>query len=385
MKKYVMSNTEYKKDSQWNGTNGHNNRLFEVNKNSFPAFTKNNFGTPDLNKKYQEIHKKRQENLKKKLTGNENTFLEIVVAFSLDKFEELEKELSKEELQKRLTDCMNEYLKMLKINFGFEPVGFTFHLDEGHECPETGILKRNVHAHAIAYNYDFEKKVSPLRAMKKKDFSDMQDLVASSFVSLGFERGISKEQTKLNHLEKDAFIEKKNKDLEQKIKEKEQKIKDQDQKIKEQKQELRDKNNEIKKLDKSINTEKKKLTFITDRVVQLANALPHLFSSIFALHKDDTIKWSKVIAGLIPSPKIKNKVIESLDNLAEQTVVNANDMSLMIDLAKDNIDETYVYNEDLKDRIKAAKENKEKEKELELPEEQEQDLNLDYQYKPPKI
>ena len=96
------------------------------------------------------------------MTGKENTFLEIVVGFSLEQFEQLEKELSKEELKKRLTECMEGYLNTLKLNFGFEPVGFTFHFDEGVLDDETGILKRNVHAHAIAYNYDFQKKVAPV-------------------------------------------------------------------------------------------------------------------------------------------------------------------------------------------------------------------------------
>jgi len=348
MKKFVMSNTEYKKNSQWNGTNGHNNRLFAVNKNSFPQFTKNNFGSPNLNKNYQDIHKRHQENLKKKLTGKENTFLEIVVGFSLEQFEQLEKELSKEELQQKLTDCMNGYLNSLKVNFGFEPVGFTFHLDEGVLDEETGVLKRNVHAHAIAYNYDFKRKVAPLRSMTKRDFADMQDLVAANFISLGFERGISKELTKKNHLEKDAFVAQIQKEKEQELLKKDQEIALKNQDIKRLKAIEKRQKSIIENQEKSIETNKKKITFLTDKIVQMASAMPKLFGAIFALDTPKVKHWSAVVAGLIPSKSIKNEVIESLDSVAEYSHEYATEICDMVDFAKEKIEIGYQEKQDQK-------------------------------------
>lgn len=326
-----MSNTIYKKHSQFNGSNGHNKRLFAENKHSFPEYVKYNFGTDDLEKRYLEIHERHKNSLRKKMTGKENTFIECVVAFSLEKFEELERELTREQLQEKLSFCMDEYLTTLKNNFGFEPVGFTFHLDEGVMDEETGILKRNVHAHAIAYNYDFKKNVAPLRKMTKNDFSAMQDLVAASFGPLGFERGISKEITDKNHLERDEFIKQLQAEKEKEIEQKNQDI----QKLKEtiKKGKLVE-----SKLRDSVKTEKKKLSFLAEKVTQIAQAMPNLFSAIFALDTPKVIHWSKVIAGAIPSKTIKQNVVDSLDNLADYSHEYATEMCEMIETSKENIE-----------------------------------------------
>jgi hypothetical protein len=347
MKKYVMSNTIYKKHSQFNGSNGHNKRLFAENKHSFPEYVKYNFGTDDLEKRYLEIHERHKNSLRKKMTGKENTFIECVVAFSLEKFEELERELTREQLQEKLSFCMDEYLTTLKNNFGFEPVGFTFHLDEGVMDEETGILRRNVHAHAIAYNYDFKKNVAPLRKMNKSDFSAMQDLVAASFGPLGFERGISKEITDKNHLERDEFI----KQLQA---EKEKEIEQKNQEIQQLKTVVKKGNLKVESLKNEVKTEKKKLAFLGQKITEIAAAMPQLFSSIFALDTPNVIYWSKVIAGAIPSKKIKDQVVESLDNLAEYSHEYATEMCQMIDTSKENIENEFLQIQQEKKQLKKS-------------------------------
>lgn len=336
MKNYVSANAKYYKNSNASGAFGHILRTFLQNKNVYPEFTKNNFSSPDIMKKYQELYSNHQSNLKKKMTGKENTFLDIVVAFSLDNFEELEKNLSKEDLEERLKLCMSSFLNTLKMNYGFEPVGFAFHLDEGHICPETGILKRNIHAHAIIYNYDFKNKVAPLRKMKKEDFSDWQDLAGHSFAPLGFQRGISKDETLKNHLEKDDLIVEKHKEIER------------------LKAVVKKGNLKVESLKNEVKTEKKKLAFLGQKITEIAAAMPQLFSSIFALDTPNVIYWSKVIAGAIPSKKIKDQVVESLDNLAEYSHEYATEMCQMIDTSKENIENEFLQIQQEKKQLKKS-------------------------------
>jgi len=243
MKKFVSNNFEYYKNSKANGVFGHVNRLFKENKNAFTEYTKNNFGSGDLLNKYKNVYERvneRKKELKtKRLNEKSNTFVDGVFSFSLEKWEELEKEFSQQELQKMITERMNKYMIGFKNKFGFEPIGFEMHLDEGYEKqieakknnPDI-FLKRNIHAHVSFFNYDFKNNTAPLRNMKKKDWSKCQDLAYECFKDLGFERGISKEITNNQHLEKDAFIEEKQKKLIEELKQKNEIIKQKNEQIK---------------------------------------------------------------------------------------------------------------------------------------------------------
>lgn len=261
MKKFVSNNFKYFKNSKANSAFGHIHRLFEENKNAFPEYTKNNFGTGDLLNKYKDIYERvneRKKELKtKRLNEKSNTFIDGAFVFSVEKWEELEKEFSQKELQKMITERMNKYMVGFKNKFGFEPIGFEMHLDEGHEKQIEAkknnneiILKRNIHAHVTFFNYDFKNNTAPLRNMKKKDWSKCQDLAYECFKDLGFDRGISKEITNNQHLEKDAFIEEKQKILVEELKQKNEIIKQKDQQIKEINENGRTKIKEIKKVKK---------------------------------------------------------------------------------------------------------------------------------------
>lgn len=193
-KKFISVNSKYYKDSNSSGEMGHVDRLFKENVNTFSEYTKHNFGSDfNLHDRYKELHKSRIDLSGKNVRKDATTFVDSVMAFSLDQWEHLEKKHGHAKLEKAMRVMMDDYMEQMKKTYGLEPVGYKFHLDEGHV--KNG-LKRNVHAHVIFYNYDFEKGVSPWRSLKKKDFSNFQCIAAKAFERAGFERGLSKEKTK---------------------------------------------------------------------------------------------------------------------------------------------------------------------------------------------
>ena len=142
-----------------------------------------------------------------------NVLFEHVVVFSEDQFKE------RKPSKKEFDACMQSYIKAIYDDFGFQPMGYELHLDEGHTDEKTGQFKRNIHAHVYFFNYDFKKKKAPLRELmvKGKDengktlplnhnFVKMQDYAALAFKPLGFRRGISKGERNRKHLDKDTFV-----------------------------------------------------------------------------------------------------------------------------------------------------------------------------------
>ncbi len=140
----------------------------------------------------------------------QNHLIEFVVALSeeqsnyyLDNDEDLSKGIEK-------------FIENLNENYGIKSLMYSEHFDEGHY--EGNEAKKNLHYHIIAYNYHLEKEKSILGSFTKQDFRDLQDLAAISFqqVELDFQRGISKNITKKEHLETLEFALQKNKiELEQ--------------------------------------------------------------------------------------------------------------------------------------------------------------------------
>lgn len=225
-KKYVSANTKYYKNSQVSGVTGHVNRVFAENKNAFAEHSHLNFGDADLFGKYRQLFKRKEELTGKQTRKDATTYCETVLAFSREQYDLIEAQALKraendptkahELIKKVFSDCLKDYQEQIQTRFGLTPVGFNMHLDEGHICKETGELKRNIHAHAGFFNYDFEKGVSPWRKMGKKQLSEMQDIADQCFKRLGFERGVKATETKKKHLEKDEFIaEKQRKQLEE--------------------------------------------------------------------------------------------------------------------------------------------------------------------------
>lgn len=208
--KYVSFNCRYYKHSQRNEIS-HVDRTHKIVESSNPKYKHNNFGDVNLLNKYNEVYKKVENYKERKIQKNANTFIDGVLAFNRDQINDLKETLGKEKFEDLMDSKIREYIEKLKSNFGFEPVGYYFHADEGHY--ENGVWLENYHAQIIMFNFDFKSGKSPLREMSRRGgdspFSLMQDLAGSVFEPLGFSRGESKDVTKKEHLEKDEFIAKK--------------------------------------------------------------------------------------------------------------------------------------------------------------------------------
>lgn len=230
--KYCAVNTKYYKDSNANGEIGHIQRNFIDNKNSIESLKKNNFGFCFGDGNLKEFYDKRLNDAKKAnpfaIQKNSNTYIDSVLVFNRELFDECIS-FGQED---RIIELTKNYMLDFKEKYGFEPIGFEFHLDEGtvissskfeklsdlekkeykvlHEdsfVPENpDYIKHNYHAHAIFLNYDFEKNKSCLRNMQKKDWSNSQDLLFKQFKKLGFDRGESKLVTKNEHKEKIDYV-----------------------------------------------------------------------------------------------------------------------------------------------------------------------------------
>lgn len=144
------------------------------------------------------IQKARKSYTKK----NEATLVEFVVAIS--------HEQTKEYLDNKvdITKGFNKIVDNLQKKYGFTPLHLSLHLDEGHIDIDTNKVKHNFHAHITMVNFCFEKEKVVLRTLKKQDFSMLQDLAQDSFqeVGLDYKRGLNKNLTGNEHLERNMFI-----------------------------------------------------------------------------------------------------------------------------------------------------------------------------------
>lgn len=345
MSKYVSVKTKYYKHSNAAGEMGHVDRLFAENVNSFSEYTKNNFGSDfDLLSRYNELNSKRVEVTGKNVRKDANTFFDAVVVFSLEQFEELERTHPAADLQEKLSLMMNDYMQKMKDEYRFEPIGFKFHLDEGHmqqyeayqnqqerlkkglvsddeKMIEKDELVRNIHAHVLFYNFDFEKKISPWRGLKKKDFERFQDLAALSFEKLGFVRGVSKKETKKKGLNKDDHVKRKQAEQDRIIKENKKIIEQQDAVMKQ-------KDDEILIKDKKIDHQNKVISALSEKVTK---------------HKKILAKWM-------------NSCINKAHSVAEKLSVRlAKDVSLLPE--KEREEERKMF-EDIENNIKARNSEK---------------------------
>lgn len=231
-KKYIANNTKYYNDSNISEI-AHVIRAMLKNKNAFEDLTKNNFGytfdNEDLNlvKNYQlklaEAKKQNPSAIQKK----SNTFIDSVLVFDHQLMFDL---LNSEDGKNQVEQSIKDYMLDFKDQYGFEPIGFQFHLDEGtfftekqfneledeelkkrlvktkNEDGEEGYLKQNMHAQAIFLNFNKETGKTCLRNMRKKDWSDCQDLLHKHFKKYGFDRGEPKQHQSKDHKNKDEYL-----------------------------------------------------------------------------------------------------------------------------------------------------------------------------------
>lgn len=159
-------------------------------------------------RKFDDVKNEKNEYLKTRNTKekeNENTIVEFVLALGR---EETEKLLKTQDGYKKLELGMKNLMETLKAKYGFEPLAFNFHGDEGHKDEKTGKILNNFHAHLTFYNYDFAKKRSVLRNIKHNDWSKMQDMAQDIFQKngLNFKRGETKTTKAKDHLERKLYI-----------------------------------------------------------------------------------------------------------------------------------------------------------------------------------
>lgn len=209
MKRFVSFNYKFFKHSNRN-TLGHNGRIHKNIENARADLKHHNISSGNVISKYQSIYDDICKKKGKRIQSNANTFIDGVLAFSNDRVNALIKEFGREKTFQVMDRNITKYMEMLRDEFGFEPVGYDFHCDEGHWEGDKWI--ENYHAHIIMFNYDMENGVAPLRKMMgksgKRSLSKMQTLAGEAFKGMGFIRGISKEITKKKHLEKDEWIDK---------------------------------------------------------------------------------------------------------------------------------------------------------------------------------
>lgn len=211
MSGFVSINCKYYKDSNKNELN-HVEREHKNVENSNPKLVHNNFGNNDLELVYEKIYKKVENYKGKKLQKNANTFIDSVLSFDRDVTNQLIAKFGREKFQIIFEQKIDELMLNIKNELGFEPIGFHFHADEGHNDPISGKWKENYHAHFSMFNFNFNDGTAPLRKLKKKgdgEFALLQDIAFNTFKTLGYKRGISKEITKKEHLEKDEYIKQK--------------------------------------------------------------------------------------------------------------------------------------------------------------------------------
>ena len=207
MANYVQSNAKYYKGSKASGEIGHIQRAFADNKNSVDELKQYNFSsTNDLHTAYKQAFNQAAKKRPELGLPEANAYLDTVVSFSRGQVRELIEKHGWEKVQKGIERRLNSFMEEIEEKQGFKAVGWGFHADEGHKDPLTGEWKENYHAHVVFLNYDEKTNKMPLRRKKKADWEQFQDIVAGCFQKMGFKRGINKELTQAEHLEKDEFI-----------------------------------------------------------------------------------------------------------------------------------------------------------------------------------
>lgn len=207
MKNFVAVRTKYYQSVSGKKVMAHGFRVGAHAKNenvTFPESSKYNILKEFCS--FDEIEARHKETAGRKPAANRNAVFEHVLVFSADQFLNVKS-------TKKHAEAIEEYIKKINKEFGFEAMSYALHVDEGH--PKNG-NKRNFHAHIYFYNYDFKLKKAPLRELmikgknekgqtnkKNPNFVKMQDLASDSFSALGYKRGIS---TDTKHLNKQEFI-----------------------------------------------------------------------------------------------------------------------------------------------------------------------------------
>jgi hypothetical protein len=230
LKNFVAVRAAYSKRPTALAELDHANALrngFTNSANVISSFSQMNFGcyrygASSCGEAFFHVEKMHEAKIKKRIRSDFNALFEHVLIFSEELYSALEEKNGTERMKNALTILLERYSDKIHAEYGFEPLGFDFHLDEGHLDIDTNLVRRNIHAHVQFYNYDFKKNVAPLRQLMKKglnengqtnqlnpNFSRFQDIAAEVFQQIGFQRGISKLVTGREHAQKEVYVRKK--------------------------------------------------------------------------------------------------------------------------------------------------------------------------------
>lgn len=242
MKNFIAVRTKYYKSSKGKSLEWHVRR---DNKNKNTASVFDEHSKDNIHKEIRSRTSCRAEYKElngRKIRNDFNEIFEHLLIFSRDKFEELEekyKDRGPEFVKKQMCKLVEQYIEKIQKEYGFEPLRYDFHLDEGHF--KDGKLQRNIHCHVMFYNYDFNARKGylndlkafndgetslkpekpefvPLNPIKKKQkdengnlkvndaFSNFQDIAGNIFIKAGFTRGIKKSISNSEHLKRDDYI-----------------------------------------------------------------------------------------------------------------------------------------------------------------------------------
>jgi hypothetical protein len=189
---------------------------------TFPENSHLNISSGNKLENYKNATAKIEEIKGKKIQKNANHYLEGVLAFSFEKYNENPKKFRKE-----VPELIERYMNLIAEKYHFEAIGYSLHFDEGYINEETQEKELNIHAHISFINYDFKTNKARFREIQKKynskrkypneHFMKMQDLAGECFKCLGFKRGIEKQQTHKKHKDKVEFVEQKLKEKEEEI------------------------------------------------------------------------------------------------------------------------------------------------------------------------
>lgn len=344
MKNFVAIRTKYYKKKQAKKLDDHVRRKNETTSNAYPHLTAENFSfqfksKSSCNEEYKKI-------TGKKTRSDFNEVFEHLGVLSLEKYEFLEKKYGKDQVKVEMAKLVKKYALEIKEKYGFEPLRFDFHLDEGH-TDENGVFKRNIHFHLQFFNYDFKNKVSPLKKLQLKTlkivdlktgeelegldkpeieervkkgeikkiyitnpfFSDLQDVAANIFNIAGFKRGV-KRDTPLKHLEKDAFITNKQKEIQAQQEQKKAEIAQNQALIDEQNQSIIDLKREAELLKNNIENAP-----TPEEVEEISQVLDFIETDLICSHSIKT-RFDKVLDNPTPYEiliKEKEKIYEDFD------------------------------------------------------------------------
>jgi len=207
------------------------------------------------------VQYKRLKEGKKAFRRNTNPAVEFIIAFDKEARDFVNNPQNWEELDKRA----KKFIKTLEEKFGIKAVVGVRHSDE-----------TTTHYHILFMNYSFKQGKTFTKVFKsKREFSQLQDLVAEAFKDLGFERGEKYDPNKHTHKQIHKSIWELHKELPKEIEQKRQELKALEELIEQRKKEA-EALKELKRKKEQLEKEIEELKMIEARISERRKLLEKL-------------------------------------------------------------------------------------------------------------